>query len=112
MVKTLTLILLCNSVLFCLTFLVLSRLEKRLEQEQTRRMQKYSIYLQKNLKYLDLSLTYVKSPKLRILTWTKSYHSLIETLTSGLDLIYMAQLAVGLVLAVSLICSKFLEITL
>ena len=50
--------------------------------------------------------------KLKILTWTKSYHSLIETLTSGLDLIYIAQLAVVLVLVVSLICSKFLGIIL
>ena len=63
-------------------------------------------------KFHDLSLTYVNDPKLKILTWTKSYRSWIEIADYVHRSTFMVLLAVGSVLVVSLICSSFLGITL
>ena len=75
-------------------------------------MQKYSESLKVNPKFLDLSLTYVNDPKLKILTWTKSYRNWIEIADYVHRSTFMVLLAVGSVLVVSLICSSFLGITL
>src|SRR6056300_497734 len=87
--------------LYFLIGLAYPLLARKQEQVQTQRMRKYLKDLPRIRKYQDLSLTYVKNPKLRILIWTKSYHSWTKIVTYVLVSIFIVQLLAGLVLVVN-----------
>jgi hypothetical protein len=112
MEKILILTALSSFVASFLIFSVYVLLVRKQEQELTQRMQKYSANLHPNLKFLDLSLTYVNDPKLRILTWTKSYRSWIEIVGYAQASISTVLLVAVLALVVNLICNNYLGITL
>ena len=101
MEKTLTLIALYSCVVFFLTTLVSILLERKQVQVLTQQMRKFLKGSPSSLKYQNLSLIYGKSPKLKILTWTKSYPSWIVIVDYVRVLTFMVLLAVVSVLVVN-----------
>src|SRR6056300_1368533 len=98
-------LLILTALFSCVNFFLIisaySLLEKRREQALTQQMQKYSKSLQNSKMFQDSFLTSDKNPKLKILIWTRSYHSWIAILDFVQGLTFTVLLVVALVLVVS-----------
>ena len=90
------------------TSLVLILLERRLALVQIAQTRKFLGSWQRNPKSLHSSSQYVRNPRLKILIWTKSYHSWIEIVDYAQVLTFIAQLVGGSALLGSLICNSSL----
>lgn len=95
-----------RSLLF--DFLGLNPTERRLALVQIAQTRKFLGSWQRNPKSLHSSSQYARNPRLKILIWTKSYHSWIEIVDYAQVLTFIAQLVGGSALLGSLICNSSL----
>jgi YD repeat-containing protein len=107
-----TLILLFNFVVCSLTTLVSILLVKRLALEHIQQMRRFLRHSLNNPTSLDSFSILDKSPRLKILIWTKSYRSWIEIADCVQVSTCMVLLVAGLAQVVNLICNSCLGITL